>query len=137
MFVSVDSVKKENDNRMTKCFDKYGVFFAFGNEQLAKGVAKLNLKEGEKVVSLGHAMFCKAALADDFSNEFSEVCKQNSKSLKEKAGIDNLIRYELSNHECYYTGDIEDAVDALASYDITDIELIRKIFAEEWSKQDD
>ncbi len=47
MFVSVASVKKENNDRMTKCFDKYGIFFAFSNEQLERGLKKLDLKLAE------------------------------------------------------------------------------------------
>lgn len=134
---SVASVKKENEDRLTECFNKYSVFFAFSNKQLTEGVAKLDLKDGEKVSNLGGGMFCKSSLTSDFISEFESICDQNNKNLKEKAGIESVIRYELNNHESYYTGTIEDAAEALASYDITDRELIQKIFSEEWAKHDD
>jgi hypothetical protein len=134
---SVASVKKENEMRVTECLNKYSIFFAFGNKQLTEGVAKLNLKDGEKVSNLGGGMFCKSSLVGDFITEFEGICDKNNQNLKEKAGIDNIIRYELSNHECYYTGTVESAAEALASYDITDIELIKNIFSEEWAKHDD
>ena len=133
---SVASVKKENEDRVTECVNKYGVFFAFSNKQLTEGVAKLDLKDGEKVSNLGNGMFCKSSLVSDFIADFESICDQNTQNLKEKAGIDNVIRYELINHECYYTGTIEDAAQALASHDITDRELIQKIFSEEWPKHD-
>ena len=134
---SVASVKKENEVRVTECLNKYSVCFAFGNKQLSEGVAKLDLQDGEKISNLGGGMFCKSSLVDDFIIEFEKICDQNTKNLIDKAGIDNIIRYELNNHESYYTGTIEDAAEALASYDITDIELIKKIFSEEWAKHDD
>ena len=137
MFVSVASVKKENDDRMTKCFDKYGIFFAFSNEQLERGLKKLDLKEGEKVSNLGAGMICRTALVEEFVEVFDKLCNENIERVKQKAGVHNIIRYELSNHECYYTGSTEDAVDKLAGYDIKDLKLIESIFREEWAKQDD
>ena len=37
----------------------------------------------------------------------------------EENGIEKIIKRELGNYECYYTGEIEDAVEALEDYGIT------------------
>jgi len=50
-------------------------------------------------------------------------------------GIDKIIVRELYNYECFYTGEIEDAVDALEAYKI-DIEIIRKAYYTELPNSD-
>ena len=42
-------------------------------------------------------------------------------------GLVAIIKRELSNYECYYTGEIEDAVDTLEDYGIT-YEQVLKVF---------
>lgn len=136
-FQSVSVVKKLNDERMSKCFDKHGVFFAFSNEQLSKGMKKIGVEKREEVQSLGGGMICKADSVVNFIKEFKIVQEENKKDMIEKVGIDNLIRYELLNYECYYSHELEDAIEALEGYGITDINYINKIFQEEWHKNID
>ena len=132
----VAEIKKINEKRLDACFQKHEIFFAFSKKQFLESVKKVNLAEGEKMVGLGHGMFCKKSAVTDFIEEFDKVCEQNNKNLIDEAGIEEVIKYELVNHECYYTGSPEDAIEALATYGINDADLINKVFKEEWLKQD-
>lgn len=136
-FQSVSAVKKENDDRMSECFEKHGVFFAFSNEQLSKGMKKIGVEKREEVQSLGGGMICKADSVVNFIADFKELQKQHTKNLLEKVGVDNLIRHELLNYECYYSHDLEDAIEVLKGHGITDVKHINKIFQEEWHKNID
>jgi len=92
-----------------------GVFFAFSNEQFAEGMAKLGLgsDEGRKILSIGAGGY----LLRDKMPEFDALLEQNKRELAElKADNERLLEalvHELNNHEFCYTGDPEDALDAL------------------------
>lgn len=45
-------------------------------------------------------------------------------------GIDNIIKRELQNYECYYTGDISNAVGFLQQYEITE-EQVQEVYMKE------
>ena len=90
-----------------------GIFFAFSNEQFTKGIAKLNLPKGEKVVSIGGGGYIRKTKVDDFISML-ERHKAERKQIKRdrKLLLDSLI-YELNNHEYGYTGDVQPALEAL------------------------
>lgn len=133
---TVNSVRAHGQALTTVCFEKYGVFFAYSEKQLNEGAAKIELDAGEKVVNVGGGMFCRTSKTTEFLNELEGIFEQNKKDLLEKVGVEALIKYELENHESYYTCCTDSAVDALADYDITDAELINKIFWQELPKHD-
>ena len=67
-------------------------------------------------------------------DELDKIHEAGVKQDLAENGKDGVIKRELGNYECYYTGDIETCVDALKSYGITE-EEIRVVFKQEWSKQ--
>ena len=98
----------------TKAFDDAGAFFAFSNDQLNK-----HKKEGITYVSLGMGLICPKENAAQLLNNLDAIAADGIKQDIEENGIENIIKRELGNHECYYTGEIDDAVDALEDYGIT------------------
>jgi len=95
----------------TACLKKYGVFFAFSakqfNDQCQKNVLYTDLgagticpKDKAKEFLKAHAAIIEAGIAKDIAEN----------------GKESIIRRELANHECYYTGEIEQCVDALEDY---------------------
>lgn len=52
---------------------------------------------------------------------------QEAKNRLDADGIDNIIKFELNNHECYYTGDISPLEFLIDEYGIT-WDKIRDIF---------
>jgi len=109
----------------TVAFDKYGAFFAFGQKQFDEKAV-----EGVKYVQTGSGMIVPKEnvqiLMDELERIYNEAVAQDIA----ENGIDEIIRRELGNHECYYTGNIDDAVEALTAYEITR-EQVKAIFLEE------
>lgn len=134
---TVSSVRAEGQALTTKCFEKYGVFFAYSKKQFDEGVLKIKLDAGEKLVNVLGAAYCRSSVADAFIAELEAIFEQNKKDMLEKVGVEAIIKYELENHESYYTGSIDDACDALADLDITDRALISKIYWQELPKHED
>lgn len=102
--------------RHSKEFGKFeGIFFAFSNEQLAKGMLKIGLAvdDYKSVISIGAGGY----MLKTQIPAYKELCarhNQERKDLKkdEKKLVEALV-YELSNHEYYVTGDPADALNAL------------------------
>lgn len=68
---------------------------------------------------LGAGDYVPKSKAKEFTERFTAIHEEGrAKELAEK-GIDQIIEEQLVNHECFYTGDVSDAVDALAGYDVT------------------
>lgn len=131
------SVRAEGQERVNECLSKYDVFFAFSRQQLDEGMAKIKLDSLDELSDLGGGMFCPSIKVADFVAEFEALTERNNKELIEKVGIEEMIRYELGNHESYYTGCTDSAADALEAYGITDRALINKIYWQELPKHED
>lgn len=102
----------------TECFNKHGVFFAFSPQQLNE-----QKKEGVEYVSLGSGLICPKDAVKAFVEDHSNIVDAGIRLDLERNGKEKIIRRELANYECYYTGDIDDCVEALEDYGITAAEV--------------
>ena len=109
---SIQELKKEEQSKQTILFNSCCLFWAFSDEQFQKN--KTPLQEGEKYISIGAGGYLPKSKVEIFSAGMKEISKwYKSETQKNKAVKVELIRYELSNHEAYYTGSIEDTLNAL------------------------
>lgn len=97
----------------TAILEEYGVFFAFSDEQFAE-----KKKEGIKYISAGMGMIIPKDNVDAVINALDKVTKEGIALDIQENGYEAIIKRELSNYECYYTGDIDDAVNPLKQYGI-------------------
>ena len=106
-------IKQERETMQSKLFAECGVFFAFSNEQFTAN--KTPLQEGEKYVSIGMGGY----IPKNSLNKFLDGMKENrlwyNKEVRRNNARRQNIVYELANYECYYTGDIQPAIDALGA----------------------
>tara|TARA_R100000005_G_C4966105_1_gene180861 strand:+ start:312 stop:692 length:381 start_codon:yes stop_codon:yes gene_type:complete len=111
------------EERQTQLFNETNSFFAFSMEQFNE-----QKKEGITYVNLGHGMICDKRHVKALLDGLDTIYKDSiALDLKEN-GKENVTKRELSNHECYYTGDISpDCVDALKDYGINE-EYIRQVY---------
>ena len=130
--MNIHEIKKEREQRQSAIFTKHGVFFAFSIDQFNDN--KTPKEEGDKYLHMGMGAYIPkskfdAYLADMEGNEkwFTDQIKANDQRRAH-------IAYELANHECYYTGDIDDAVSELGD-DYTRDEVY-KVYIEERQKVD-
>jgi hypothetical protein len=99
-------LKENYSKELSEAGKKHGLFWAFTEKQFNEN--KTPLSEGEKYVSIGGGGYIpkskfeayKADL-DKSEEKYEQVLKSNPEILEQG------IRYELANHECWYTGDIE------------------------------
>ena len=120
------------ENRQTNLFNKNKVFFAFSNKQFESGIIEKKIPKLTKIVNIGQGMFCPSDNVKEVIEQIDIIYKE---SIVEdmKQGKDNVILRELSNHECFYTGDITDCVEKLSDYPITKKEII-KVYRKNYNK---
>jgi hypothetical protein len=110
------------EDSQTALFKEMGVFFAFSNQQFDE-----QKKENVKYISMGAGTICPQENVKEFIKKHSDIVKNGiAQDIKEN-GIEAIIKRELGNYECFYTGDITDCVDALKDYDIKK-ETILQVF---------
>jgi predicted DNA-binding antitoxin AbrB/MazE fold protein len=92
-----------------------GIFYAFSDKQFKEGLKKLNLSEGEenKLFKLGSGSFILKDRIKDLEDLLLSNKKELRENLKDEKFLLDALRYELSNHEYSYSGDIYPALDAL------------------------
>lgn len=118
--------------QQTQLFDEMGAFFAFGqnqfDEQRVEGVEYCTVLNAGDCVPVENA--------PQFAKRLSAIHREaRERELNEK-GIDKIIEEELVNHECFYTGDVAPAVEALAYYKVT-TEQVSKIYSKVFHKYED
>lgn len=108
--------------RQTALFKKTGAIFAFSRERFDE-----QKQEGVTYVNCGMGMLCPKENADELFKGIDEIYTSSIKQDIEENGLTAIIKRELNNHECYYSGDIEDCVDKLKDYPVTRDD-IQKVF---------
>ena len=96
---------------LTKLHESNGAFWAFGNKQFEE-----QKKDGVEYVSLGGGLCCPKenakAVVEGLDRVVEEAIEQDLADHTPK----QIIKRELGNHECYYTGDPTPAIEALDVY---------------------
>ena len=119
------------DQPISDLLNKYNGFFAFSTKQFEE--AK---KEGVKYVNRGAGLIHEAGKSKEFDAELAKINADAIKQDLAENGKDGIIERELVNHEAYYTGEIEDTVEALEDYGITSEEVL-KVFRATAHKYDE
>lgn len=102
------------DSKISAVLEKHGAYFAFSKKQFEEKQV-----EGVKYVTDGSGMVCPKENYNQLIKEMNEIYEEGVKQDIAENGLTAIVKRELANYECYYTNDIEDAVDALESYGIT------------------
>lgn len=101
-------------DKISAAMEKHGAYFAFSKTQFEEKQV-----EGVKYVSDGSGMVCPKENYNQLIEEMNEIYAEGVKQDIAENGLTAIIKRELANYECYYTGDIEDAVEALEDYGVT------------------
>ena len=106
----------------TKLFEDNGAFFAFSDKQLDE-----QKKEGVVYVSMGAGFVCPKNNALALHQGLRDVMARGISADIAENGKEAIIERELSNHEAYYTGDLENTFYSLGGYGFT-IEDVRGVY---------
>lgn len=108
-------LKATRQKKYDELFEAVHLFWAFGNDQFNEAMKKHPLEEGFKYCSIGAGGYFPGQYKQQYIDGMDAIHaweKQANKELKEsRAETEKAILYELHNHECFYTGDIDDVVD--------------------------
>ena len=120
-------IRSESEKKRNQLIIDCNVFFAFSNEQFAEGKKNNPIAEGEKYVSIGAGGYMPKSKLNDFLTGLDNISRWEKSEIKKYKEIDEYIKYELYNHECFYTGDLTDVYQILPY----DNKRILKVYNEE------
>lgn len=113
---TIQGLKKQVQDKFSVVFKECNLFFAYSNEQLEEGKALNPLEEGDEYVRVAGGGILPSRHISAHLKKTGEVLAWYEDQIKENNLGEAEILYELRNHECFYTGDIEDAMDVLSNY---------------------
>tara|TARA_R100001443_G_scaffold110033_1_gene121717 strand:+ start:892 stop:1293 length:402 start_codon:yes stop_codon:yes gene_type:complete len=116
------------EQAQTNLFKQRKVFFAFSNEQFIEGMKKHFLTKQDQITGLGSGMYCPRNQAKKVLKELNKIYTNAIKQDIAENGIERIIKRELLNHECHYTGDPTACIEKLKDYPNITEDLINKIF---------
>ena len=107
------------DTNISKALDKAQAFFAFSDKQVEEGKAKQGLTDDIKLISLGSGLISPQDTGIQLIKDMDKAYKDGiAQDIKEN-GKEAIIKRELYNHEAFYTGEIDQTVDALSEYNFS------------------
>lgn len=120
--------KMKYEEKYNEEFNKTGVFWAFSNQQFEENKTHKEAPDNE-YISVGAGGYIHKSNKEKLDNFFKVILPKLKKEFVNKINIDNLIEYELINHECYYTGEWHEIIDIIKSY-VPDIkeDRIKKVY---------
>lgn len=120
-------IKAKREADTNKLFSDLGVFWAFSNKQFDEN--KTPLQEGEKYVDIGAGGFMPKHNVQALTDGMKAINDTFKNAIADSKARETHILYELNNHECFYTGDIESALDALGEgYTSEEVQAVYKKF---------
>jgi len=118
------------DKNYSKLWDDNGAFFAFSQKQFDD--AK---QDGVKYKLIGSInLFVPVDNVQKVLDGMEKVHTDGVAKDIEENGLENIVKRELYNHECFYLCSYENALDALSIYKVTEA-VVEKIFIQEMRKQ--
>lgn len=116
--VRVSDVSDYTELQLSELWERNGAFFAFGNQ--------FNEKKQDNVeyCHIFGGLVCPVTNAKAVMQGMEQIENDHVKRMLEEVGVERIIRYELNNHEAYYTGNVTDTCEAVERYGITREQVI-------------
>lgn len=110
-----NSLKEEYDKKYNEELNKTGIFWAFNNEQFEENKTHKNVPDNE-YLSIGAGGYIHKSNKFKLDYFLNVTLPKMKREFTSKIDMKDLIEYELDNHECYYTSNISEAVDAVYDF---------------------
>lgn len=120
MNTALSQLKANKEAQTTALLTECGVFFAFSDAQFEAN--KTPLQDGERYSAIGGGGYAPKSKVSDLSLGIDKINADYWQAIEDNNLKNEVIFYELSNYECFYTYDISDAKSALPEH-YTDAEI--------------
>lgn len=115
-----NNIYEEYTRKYNNELKKTGIFYAFSNEQFDENKTHKNAPDNQ-YLHIGGGAYIHKDNKEKLNIFFQETAKQLKKDFLSKININDLIEYELINHECYYTGNFWEIIPIIEEWLDTDI----------------
>ena len=119
--------QKQFEEKYSEELKNTGIFWAFSNQQFEDNKTHKDAPDNEylAVFNGGYIHKSNSVKLDNF---FKNIVPALKKEFTDNIKIEDLISYELNNHECYYTGDYSKVVDIIRDfYNMSENEIYQKV----------
>lgn len=121
---TIDEIRKEQERRLSALYKELGIFFAFSQSQFNE-----HKKEGVTYVDGGLGMIIPKKNVKTFWEKFDKLSNEIISEFNANVPMDDYIRYELANYECFYTGNYGTIIEEVqAYYKQCTIEDIKRVY---------
>lgn len=128
--MNYQELRKEREAKYNTLFRDCKVFWAFSKQQFQEGKEKIGVENDEELCTIMGGGCMPKANAKKLKDGMDAIDKWE-KDLMQKHNLEEAhIKYELANHECWYTGNIEDAEAILPYPRERVLEVYRKYYQE-------
>ena len=117
------------EEAQTFALKKAGAFFAFTTESF-----NIQRDKARKYVNLGSGLICPKDTFKQLDADLGVIVEQGIQLDMSENWRNDIIKRELANHECVYTGSPNRAIEALKKYPITEDNIL-KVFKQEMTKE--
>ncbi len=111
------SLNHYTDEAITKALNDYGAFYAFSDAQFEE--QRDPAREKSEYARGPSGLIVPKDNAEALISAMQDAVAYGITARLLDYPLNDIIAYELGNYECYYSGDIQDAVDALKPYNVT------------------
>lgn len=103
------------DKRYNDELNKVGIFWAFSKEQFEENKTH---KESltDDFIPIGGGGYIHKSNKEKLNKFFNVIAPKLEEEFSNSVNMDDLIEYELVNHECYYTGEWQSIINIIKDY---------------------
>lgn len=98
-------------NQLSSIYDELGIFYAFSTDQFNKRKV-----DGVTYLRGASGMLIPKENTEQYTSKMKEHFSNVKKDFQNTIDVNDYIKYELANHEAYYTGDWIDVLPMVQDY---------------------
>lgn len=118
------------EGEISRIMKELGAFWAFSQSQYDEQ----RQPDVRYTSTLGGGLICPVDNIKQLVNGLNAAVENGMKADVAENGIEAIVLREIHNHECYYTGDPQAAIDKLSHYPVTK-EFIQEVFDKNWPNE--
>jgi len=116
-------------NASQKELNNFPMFFAFNNKQFYEGIEKLGVKDYKKeLLKIPGGGFIRKVDGGKLAQMFKDQSNRLSKAIKDREFLISALKYEMMNHECFYSYNFEPVIN-IFNLDLDNNKLHKECFA--------